>query len=104
MDVMLMTFTASPEVYTSLITKLGPSRVQSHSPHSRGVYELKLYGSPWWANGSETMEVRALLLVLLEVLEIEGWTVYASVDQKNGTEKRTETDTVSLNFLSSFGD
>jgi hypothetical protein len=41
------------------------------------------------------MEVRSLLLVLLEVLEMEGWTVYASVDQKNGTEKRTETDTVS---------
>jgi hypothetical protein len=82
-------------VYTTLITKLGPRKVQSHSQHSRGVYEIKLYGSPWWATGTETMEVRSLLLVLLEVLEIEGWTVYASVDQKNGTEKRTETDTVS---------
>jgi hypothetical protein len=82
-------------VYTSLITKLGPRKVQSHSQYSRGVYEVKLYGSPWWATGTETMEVRSLLLVLLEVLEIEGWTVYASVDQKKGTEKRTETDTVS---------
>lgn len=84
---------ASPEVHTSLITKLGPSRVQSHSPHSRGVYVLKLNGSPWCANGTETMEVRALLLVLLEVLEIEGWTVYASVDQKNGSKNFSETDT-----------
>lgn len=42
------------------------------------------------------MWVRTLLLTLLEVLEGEGWTVYASVDQKNGSEKVTETDTVSL--------
>jgi hypothetical protein len=41
------------------------------------------------------MAARQLLLTLLEVLETEGWTVYASVDQKNGSDKQTETDTVS---------
>lgn len=45
--------------------------------------------------GTETMLTRELLLILMETLEGEGWTVYASVDQKNGSEKHTETDTVS---------
>lgn len=86
--------TVPPAVYDKFITCLGRSRVQDHSQHSPGVYEAKLHGSPWWANGTFTMEVRQLLLKLLEVLESEGWTVYASVDQKNGTDKQTETDTV----------
>jgi len=83
----------SPEIYTALISRLGPTQVQGHWPHSQGVYEVKLSGTPWYANGTATMEVRAMLLVLLEILESEGWTVYASVDQKNGTDKQTETDT-----------
>jgi hypothetical protein len=54
----------------------------------------------WRANGEDTMRVRELLLILLEVLECEGWTVYASVDQKNGGENFTETDTVSISYSS----
>lgn len=55
-------------------------------------------GISWWANGEATMRVRELLIILLEVLECEGWTVYASIDQKNGGENNTETDTVSITY------
>ena len=75
-------------------SKLGKSWVKDQSVHMLGVDELKLHGSPWYANGTDTMRVRELLLVLLETLEEEGWTVYASIDQKNGQENYTETDTV----------
>lgn len=44
------------------------------------------------------MRVRELLLVLLESLEDEGWTVFASIDQKHGRDDYTETDTVSGSF------
>ncbi|KAF2274244.1 uncharacterized protein EI97DRAFT_451810 [Westerdykella ornata] len=80
------------EVYNGLISRLG-NRVSDHYQHSPGVYEAKIVGRPWIAEGTETMKARELLLVFLEVLETEGWTVYASVDQKNGGDKQTETDT-----------
>ncbi|KAF2002479.1 hypothetical protein P154DRAFT_462494, partial [Amniculicola lignicola CBS 123094] len=82
-------------IYETLIQKLGPSWVQARYvyPNATGVYEIKLAGTPWMADGTETMRVRGLLLVFLEVLEGEGWTVYASVDQKNGGDKSSETDT-----------
>ena len=69
--------------------------MQSHFLLTNNVYEVKLRGTPWRAEGTETMAVRRLLLIMLEVLEEHGWTVYASTDQKNGGEKHTETDTVS---------
>jgi len=53
-----------------------------------GVYEFKLLGSPWKASGEKTMDTRRLLLLLLEVLEEYGFTVYASIDQKIGAEGR----------------
>jgi len=69
---------------------------QSHSPHMPGVYELKLRGTPWNADGDETMYARKLLLVLIAGLEEYGFTVYASIDQKTGPggdSRRSETDT-----------
>ncbi|KAF2648587.1 hypothetical protein K491DRAFT_612495 [Lophiostoma macrostomum CBS 122681] len=83
----------APEVSNGVVSRLGQGRVQDHRAHSRGVYEVKLRGTPWMASGTETMEARQLLLIMMGVLEEHGWTVYASVDQKNGGEKHTETDT-----------
>lgn len=60
---------------------------------SAGVHEIKLDGSPWFCNGTKTMKVRELLLTFLEVLESEGWSVYASVDQKDAAQDYSETDT-----------
>jgi hypothetical protein len=95
---MLTEVAVPPEVYEAFISRLPRGRVQDHYRHSPGVYEAKLSGRAWWAQGTETMAVRQLLLTLLEVLETEGWTVYASVDQKNGSENVTETDTASFPF------
>lgn len=70
-------------------------RVQSHGPFGiPGVYEVKLTGYPWRAGGEETMEVRRVLLVLLEALERCGFTIYASVEQNATANKHaSETDT-----------
>jgi hypothetical protein len=48
----------------------------------------------------DTMRVRGLELVLLGTLEDEGWAVYASIDQKNGSDSDSETDTVIYVLLS----
>ncbi|KAF2472852.1 uncharacterized protein BDR25DRAFT_219429 [Lindgomyces ingoldianus] len=82
-----------PEICGAVASKIDQSWVKEQSIYMQGVYEIRLHGSPWYSNGTDTMKVRELLLVLLETLEEEGWTVYASIDQKNGTENTTETDT-----------
>ncbi|KAF4626030.1 hypothetical protein G7Y89_g12131 [Cudoniella acicularis] len=56
------------------------------------AYEFKIYGRPWFPTGEETMSTRLLLLKMLEVLENRGWSLYASVDQSNGSENVSETD------------
>lgn len=38
------------------------------------------------------MRTRLLLLKCIEVLEGQGWSLYASVDQNNGTDNSSETD------------
>ena len=79
---------------SNFITVLGRA-VREHRHHSvAGSYELKLHGYPWRPGGGGTMEARMLLLKLLEGLEEEGWTVYASFDQKAISDNDTsETDT-----------
>ncbi|KXN69557.1 hypothetical protein CONCODRAFT_7968 [Conidiobolus coronatus NRRL 28638] len=47
-------------------------------------YEFKLYGYPWSATGEETMKTRMLILKLVELLELHGWSLYASIDQNSG--------------------
>ncbi|KAH7125586.1 hypothetical protein B0J11DRAFT_433796 [Dendryphion nanum] len=84
---------APPEIADSLAARLGSHWVKERTLIGPGVHEFKLDGSPWWANGTKVMEVREMLLTFLEVLESEGWTVYASVDQKDGGQNYTETDT-----------
>jgi hypothetical protein len=59
-----------------------------------GVDTVKVNCSFYNAHGIDTMRVRELQLVLLETLEEEGWTVYASIDPKNGSDSNSETDTV----------
>jgi hypothetical protein len=45
---------------------------------------LLVKGSPWSPDGGASMTTRALLLKLISALERHGFTVYASIDQKNG--------------------
>lgn len=85
---------APVQLYQSLPSRLGPQWIKSQEELAPGVWEMKLHGYPWAATGTETMRVRELLLVLVETLEEEGWSVYASIDQKaSGGEQRSEADT-----------
>jgi len=63
------------------------------------AYFVKLLGFPWVSGETKGMLVESLLLILLETLATEGWTVYASVSQQNGHKTTTETDTVSYILL-----
>jgi hypothetical protein len=86
------------EIRDIVADRLGALRadtVQAKSTHAPGVYEIKIHGYPWMAIGEEAMRTREMLLILMEVLEEEGWTVYASIDQKSTGGDQGETDTVS---------
>jgi len=84
---------APPELVAAALAALRQA-VQAPVPHQLpGVQEFKLVGQPWWATGAESMHARRILIVLLELLETFGFTVYASIDQKQGTNESGETDT-----------
>jgi hypothetical protein len=71
--------------------------IQNQSTYAPGVSEIKIRGTPWLASGTTTMMARELLLCLLEALDQEGWSVYASIDQKTRSSNNSnEMDTVSL--------
>ncbi len=91
----------SPEVSEILATKLGPQRVKEQFLYKPGINEFKLHGNPWRAHGVDTTKAREIILMLLGLLEEEGWTVYASISQGNSGENSTKTDTVSgVNYAS----
>jgi hypothetical protein len=79
-------FCASPStdpLIAMLTERLGKEWIDKQSEYAPGVWEYKLNGYPWQATGKDTMRVRELLMVLVECLEEEGWSVYASIDQKS---------------------
>jgi hypothetical protein len=89
---------APPGLAKHFITVLGRA-VREYRHHSvSGSYELKLHGYPWRPESDETMKGRMLLLKLLDGLEEDGWTVYASFNQK----ATLDNDTSETNTLSSF--
>ncbi|KAJ7635052.1 hypothetical protein FB45DRAFT_1002481 [Roridomyces roridus] len=57
--------------------------LQRHQPYQGAgdAYEIKLLGYPWHARGGDTMVARRFVLALMGVLEGNGWSVYASIDQ-----------------------
>ena len=84
-----------PDLSWELHNALTIARLR-REPHqySPGVTEIALNSSYWYAEGSDTMLARQLILQLVLTLEQHGFTVYASVDQKNTyQEHRSETDT-----------
>ncbi|KAF2878519.1 hypothetical protein BDV95DRAFT_624938 [Massariosphaeria phaeospora] len=86
---------APHEVHRLLIDRLQQSngyKVEKHGEEAPGIYELNLNGNPWVGEGKDTVRVRELVLTLIETLDSEGWTVYASMSQKtaaNGTDNDT---------------
>ncbi|KAJ4336926.1 hypothetical protein N0V95_008475 [Ascochyta clinopodiicola] len=86
---------ASPEVCQALPVRLGQEWVTKVSEYAPGIQDIKLHGYPWTASGKDTMRVRELLLTMMETLEEEGWTVYASIDQSvSGGQNTSEADTI----------
>ncbi|CAO2648393.1 Nn.00g076600.m01.CDS01 [Neocucurbitaria sp. VM-36] len=83
---------APVQLYQSLPGKLG-DWIQAQEEYAPGVWEMKLQGYPWATGGTVVMRVRELLLTLMETLEGEGWSVYASIDQKASSGQGAETDT-----------
>ncbi|KAF3000845.1 hypothetical protein E8E13_007084 [Curvularia kusanoi] len=84
----------SPEVCEKLPARLGQQWVSKVSQYAPGIQEIKFHGYPWAVSGKATMSVRELLLTMLAMLEEEGWTVYASIDQDaGGGENSSGTDT-----------
>lgn len=93
-----------PEVHRLVVSKIGRGWIQSQHIAAPSYSEIKLSGSPWSSSGTDTMRARQLLLSLLGALEEEGWSVYASIGQKNGNrDNHGDTDTVSCSNYSLFG-
>lgn len=83
-----------PSLYQSLPSRVGNGWFKGQSEYAPGIWEFDIHGSPWSASGKTTMQVRELLMVLVEMLEEEGWSVYASIDQKSTpAQGASETDT-----------
>jgi hypothetical protein len=62
----------------NLIRNLG-DKVQRHRSLPNNSYEIKFKGYPWLANGEDAVKQRLLLIQLLEILEVHGWSLYTSV-------------------------
>lgn len=79
---------------SSLVQALG-SKVQ-RTENQGSIFEIKFNGYPWRASGTDTVQTRVILLILLETLEQHGFSLYASIDQDNGPggdSHSTEADT-----------
>ncbi|KAF2005166.1 hypothetical protein P154DRAFT_518704 [Amniculicola lignicola CBS 123094] len=86
---------APKEVSMRIVERLGKGKIQVSCKEHRvpGCYEIRLLGLGWSMMAGEMMKRRGVVLDLMECFEEEGWSVYASVDQKVGTENSGDTDT-----------
>ncbi|KAK2787550.1 hypothetical protein FQN53_004999 [Emmonsiellopsis sp. PD_33] len=82
----LRLFDAPQDVCQALVLALGRKVQRSYTQGS--AFEIKFNGYPWKANGTETVETRAILLTLLNTLEQFGFSLYGSIqqDSKQGEE------------------
>ncbi|KAK2590596.1 hypothetical protein QQS21_011719 [Conoideocrella luteorostrata] len=81
--------------FSGLLASLRLLQRESDKSTAANHHEFKLHGYPWAATGEETMTTRLLILRLVELLELHGWSLYASIDQNNGPagdSKLSETD------------
>jgi hypothetical protein len=85
---------APPSVYLPIVSSLNKWKIEVKCKESRveGCYEVKLAGLGWGSVHAEQVKIKLALLDMLGVMEEEGWTVYASVDQKVGGEREGDTD------------
>ncbi len=78
-----------PELAAALVRTLGPEVLQHE--HTPTRVKIKLQGQAWLPVGEKTVDSRILLLGMFQTLEEFGYSVYASIDQENGTDG-SETD------------
>jgi len=76
---------APAEVLPAVRQMLGRA-VQSETPKD-GSMQFKLQGDPWISEGSETITTRALVMNILQTIELHGFRMYATVNQSS---KETE--------------
>ncbi|ORX77100.1 hypothetical protein K493DRAFT_363489 [Basidiobolus meristosporus CBS 931.73] len=50
------------------------------------AFEFKLLGNPWMAQGSDTVQIRVLLMRLISGLRSAGYRLYATVDMNAGND------------------
>ena len=84
---------ADPALYQGMVQALG-SRVQRHRSIGVNAFEFKFVGYPWRAWGEETVQMRIMLITLLEVLETHGYSLYTSlaIDAGPGGEHSSSCD------------
>lgn len=78
----------APAPFVTSLLQTYSFRVQRSQTLAPGELEIKFHGTPWLASGKETVTARLLVVMLLEVLELHGFSLYASIDQDNGREGR----------------
>lgn len=78
--------------FRGMLKSLGKLQDMYWKDQVLNAFEFKLYGYPWRETGEETMVTRLLVLKILETLEKQGWSLYASIDQNQGSEGSSETD------------
>lgn len=74
-----------PDLCAAITAAFGRSAV-SRTERTPTYFEVKFHGRPWYASGTEAVTSRVILLQLLEVLESFGYSLYASIDQKDSTD------------------
>jgi hypothetical protein len=62
--------------------------VQGVSPYA-GSFEIKLYGTPWWADGEDTVKARNVIAQLIARFKSVGWEVGATVDVSRKLQDKT---------------
>ena len=62
--------------------------VQGVAPYA-GSYEIKLYGTPWWADGEDTVKSRNVIARLIARFKSLGWEVGATVDVSRKLQDKT---------------
>jgi hypothetical protein len=77
----------------AFLTQIWKKGIQSTSVKEPGCVQFKLRGTPWYADGEETVTSRILVLNILAELESNGWHLYGTIDMSTGVQAVNSKDT-----------
>lgn len=69
-------------MYCIVIVRFWGRGIQSETP-TVNAYEFKLCGNPWYAGGSETVQARLLLALIISSLAQQHWVFHGAVNIKS---------------------